>query len=272
MNKDVYFSCSALPEVNGHALRAMTPDSDGAYDCIVGAVGVPTRANVIYDTESLVSAMSDPTSRFNICLKDSNLAGEYGHPDLHGKNDLDRLSRIEEKNISHYFTKIWIGDDVTVGGMTGKLIRAKVVPTGPYGDTLRKQLEDPHHNTAFSIRSICMPMTGPDNRYEYRRVEMVVTFDAVFAPGFEVATKRYVPSTESFSEIKVSQNDLMKVINTHSEGCEADIMLSRQSVFKIFGTDRLYSCLGQQYRKSTRYNELYSERHGSIPAAALCYR
>lgn len=204
------FHVSAMDTLNGHKLTAHEPDSEGFFTVVVGCYGVPTRANVIYDPESLVASMTDSTSRFNICLKDGNLAGEYGHPVIESDKDINRLFRIDEKYMSHYFKSVWTGDPITINGMEAVPIMAKVKPYGPYGDVLEKSLRDPSHNTAFSIRSLCLPMKGPKPEYEYRKVQVVITYDAVSAPGYEIASKRYVSGTESFEQT-VPINELKKM-------------------------------------------------------------
>lgn len=227
------FSCSALPTTNGHSVKGLTPDNNGCYDVVLGCVGAPTRANVIYESKSLIHAMDDPTSRFNICLKDGNLFGEWGHPVIKGKDDIPRLMRIDEKYISHVFNKIWVDETpITLHGKEGYPIRALVKPCGPYGDVLEKSLRDPMINTAFSIRSLCLPGTGPDPKYEYRNVQMVVTFDAVNAPGFEMATKRYNSASMESFECNVGRDDLSDVI-VKNNGMESS-MLSDKDICKIF--------------------------------------
>ena len=70
MDNNLRFTCGEIGTVNGHTIKALTPDENGAYTVVVGALEIPTRNNVVYDSDSLIRAMSDPTSRFNICLKD----------------------------------------------------------------------------------------------------------------------------------------------------------------------------------------------------------
>ena len=227
------FSCSALPTTNGHSVKGLTPDSNGCYDVVLGCVGAPTRANVIYESQSLIRAMDDINSRFNICLKDGNLFGEWGHPVIKGKEDIPRLMRIDEKYISHVFNKIWVDDTpIILHGKEGYPIRALVKPCGPYGEVLEKSLRDPMINTAFSIRSLCLPGTGPDPKYEYRVVQMVVTFDAVNAPGFEMATKRYNSASMESFECNIERRDLDNVITTNS-GMESS-MLTDNDIHKLF--------------------------------------
>lgn len=226
------FACSALPSINGYTLKANTPDSEGCYEVIVGCIGIPTRNDVIYDPDSVVAAMSDPSSRFNICLRDGNLAGEWGHPRVETKEDLNRLLYIDEKQISHYFRSIWIDEKpIKINGQEAFPIRAKVKPAGPYGKYLEDSLRDPCINTSFSIRSLCAPISGPDQRYTYRKVEYLVTFDAVFAPGFEITSKRYAIGNES---LEVDTNDLARAIFQNKEaGLEGLNMLTDSDVRRL---------------------------------------
>jgi len=231
------FSCGELKTMNGHTIKAIEPDENGFYECVVGAVGIPTRNNVVYDTESLIQAMDDPAARFNICLKDGCLAGEYGHPVINTREDIPRLLRIDEHYISHYFGKIWIDNTpVMVNNKPGYRIKALVKPYGPYGEILRKSFEDPCHNTSFSIRSLCLPMTGPEPQYEYRKVQLVVTFDAVHAPGFEITNKRYV-GNESFSEMNVDRKDLEDAIV--ATGMESAPMITDADIHRLYNEREL---------------------------------
>ena len=229
------FSCSTLPVINGHALKSCTPDENGCYEVIVGCIGVPTRNNVIYEPESVVEAMADVNSRFNICLRDGNLAGEYGHPRVQSKDDLERLLLIDEKLISHYFRKIWIGEKpIMISGQEAFPIRALVKPAGPYGKYLEESLRDPCINTAFSIRSICTPTSGPDSRYTYRSVQYLVTFDAVFAPGFEITSKRYAVGGNESLEMDIAGSDLLNASRKNMvAGCEGINMLTDADVRKL---------------------------------------
>ena len=237
------FSCAALSTYNDHTVKALEPDENGCYPAVLGCVGAPTRAGVIYDPKSLIGAMSDPNSRFNICLRDGNLFGEWGHPDIYSNNqeDIRRLLKIDESKQSHLFTKIWVDEEpVMMHGIPAYPIRALVKPCGPYGAYLEKSLRDPSINTSFSIRSLCTPGTGPDSKYEYRNVQLVVTFDAVGAPGYEIASKRYAAGNESFEEINVERKDLDRIVESHA-GME-DIMLTDRDIGRIYHDTRVNVC------------------------------
>lgn len=262
------FSCGALPSYNGHSLKSLTADENGCYDAVLGCVGAPTRANVIYEADSLVKAMNDPDSRFNICLKDGNLFGEWGHPVINGQKDIPRLMRIDEKYISHLFTKIWIDDvPVNMHGVNAYPIRAKVKPCGPYGEVLEKSLRDPMINTAFSIRSLCLPSTGP-GAYEYRKVQIVVTFDAVNAPGFEIASKRYVNGNESF-EVNISKQEMTDAVAS----CGMEAMMITDKQIKKFYNEKDYKINGRLVATDITGDSSVLGADGNIGSAAdLLYR
>lgn len=237
------FVCGIMETMNGRSLRALTPDANGAYTICIGAIDIPTRNDIWYDTESLLSCMNDTSSRFNICLKDGCLAGEWGHPVVKTREDMDRLIRIDESKVSHYFHKIWIDTDhpVTIKdrsgvSYTGYPIMAKVKPYGPYGRYLEDSLRDPCHNTSFSIRSVCIRGSGPNPRFEYRHVKILVTWDAVHAPGYEVTNKRYA-GLEDF-KMDFSRQDLEKALAS-SMGMEAVTMVTDKDVLKLFAEDDL---------------------------------
>lgn len=268
------FSCSTLPVINGHALKSCTPDENGCYEVIVGCIGVPTRNNVIYEPESVVEAMADVNSRFNICLRDGNLAGEYGHPRVQSKDDLERLLLIDEKLISHYFRKIWIGEKpIMISGQEAFPIRALVKPAGPYGKYLEESLRDPCINTAFSIRSICTPTSGPDSRYTYRSVQYLVTFDAVFAPGFEITSKRYAVGGNESLEMDIAGSDLLNASRKNMvAGCEGINMLTDADVNRLLGI-RTYSIGNEVIGTRVVGKNALMDQHGNfISAASVLYR
>lgn len=220
MGSRYQFSCSAMPIINGHKLDIVKPDENGFYDLCIGCIGAPTRRGVIYEPESLIKAMENPNGGFNIGLRDGNLIGEAGHPVVEKKGpdgksyyDFARLFELDPKCESHYFASVYIPEDVfMIDGKETQIIRAKLKPSGPYADALLRSIQDPCHNTAFSIRSLCDEM-GMKDGYQYRKVIHVVTFDSVPIPGITSATKRYAnrAAIESM-EIPVNMDELERTI------------------------------------------------------------
>ena len=81
MTNDIYFVAETAMSDNGRKLSALTPDEEGYFCGIPMAVlGIPTRNNTQYETDSIVNAISNPETTFNQRLRDGELFGEHGHP------------------------------------------------------------------------------------------------------------------------------------------------------------------------------------------------
>ncbi len=248
MNPNFKFSCGELDTINGYKLKAITPDENGFYTICVGCIGAPTQNSVIYDPESTIAAMNDSTSRFNISLREGYLQGEWGHPVVDDPRDpaqMARLLRIDEHYISHYFGKIWVDHETPVtldNGEKAYRIMAKVKPAGPYGAYLEKSLQDPHANTSFSVRCVCLPMTGPRRDCQYRKVALMVTFDAVHAPGFAVANKRYsnVAGMECWNEYDFDK-DVVNVALDRAVGMESGLMVNKDNLRRLYKQKEIYT-------------------------------
>lgn len=264
------FSVGILESLNGYKLKGIEPDERGFFPMVIGCIGIPTRAGVIYDPPSLVAAMKDTASRFNICLRDGNLKGEYGHPVIERKEDIPRLLRIDEHYISHYFGEIRVDSNpIIIKGMEALPIRAKVKPTGPYGQFLEKELRDPYQNTSFSIRSLCLPMNGPDAAYEYRKVQMVITFDAVHAPGYDITSKRYVNGSESL-EMDVTKMDLTRAVAS-GDGMES-FMLTDNDIKKLYN-DKDITLRGKSMGTDLVGSKSFMDNQGNLRSVnSLVYR
>ena len=279
------FSCGILPTYNGGTLKAIKPDADGFYEVCVGEIGdnAITRGGVSYDAQSLIDCMSDPNSRFNICLRDGNLCGEYGHPVCEKREDIPRLLRIDEHYKSHYFKKIFVSPNlIEHNGQKVQLIMGLLKPCGPFGDILKAELEDPCHNTSFSIRTLCLPISGPDPNIQYRKVQLMITFDAVHAPGYDLTSKRHsqVAGTESFDynrfakpkELEVFKSDLESCVEYGRTGTEALTMVTDADIHRLF-LGNVKHINGQPTVAATAGDRSIVNMAGNFGAAAdLIYR
>lgn len=209
---NVQFSIQTLQTDSGGSLKGVKPNSDGVYcDVPVAVVGLPSRNRAVYDMETTLAAMSDPSTRFYKNLAEGNLEGEWGHPKLPPvMTKADKMSAvmrtitIDRECVSHYFTKIRT-EEARDGQYV--VVYADVVPFGPYGKYLVESFADPKRNTCFSLRSLTSdPTPMPDGNVK-KRMKLLVTFDAVDGPGFEMAGKRYMPGTESY---EISDEQLLE--------------------------------------------------------------
>jgi len=251
---NVVFSVQTLRTDSGGTLKCVKPNSDGVYcDVPVAVVGIPSRNRAVYDMQSTLAAMSDPSTRFYKNLSEGNLEGEWGHPELSPImtkqdkiNAIMRTLKIDRSMVSHYFTKIR-----TEQSRDGQfvIVYADVVCFGPYGKYLEQSFADPKRNTCFSLRSLTSdPSPLPDGN-TIKKMKLLVTFDAVDGPGFEMAGKRYMNIDNESYEIEDSQlieasvneiiqfPDFAKVVGYES--------ITSQEILDIFEADKV--CIEREF-------------------------
>lgn len=256
-----------LSVINGHKLSGIRPDDQGFYTMCIGCIGIPTRAGVFYIPESVLASITNPSAKFAVTIKDGNACGEWGHPDCEkvneatGKLEVDyaRLFKIDENNISHYFSRIWTGDEFQTDKGVATPIMAKVKPMGPKGSFLKEALDDPYFNASFSIRSLCERVDVPGSQFVHKKVLSLVTFDAVHAPGFDITSKRYSQiGAESLDVDLYKLRDAMD----RNPGMEAATMLDRELIDGLIARDKEIAKYGRTSFITT---------DGYKPAASLIY-
>lgn len=266
--KNLKFCCEALPVIDGYTLKALHPNEEGFYEVNIMGLECPSRNRVTYDSESLLAAMADPEGCFYKTLREGQLPGEYGHPILSNPQDLARIILLDPKSQSHYFNKVWLDDKpVRIDGHETYILKAWIKPFGPFKANLKDQLEDPHLNNSFSLRSICTSM-GSRNGLEHRKVMTVVTFDSVIAGGFTCASKRYV-SQEDFS-VTCTEKDLTAAVA--SMAGNENIMLTKEEVERLFDSGKdIIQIAGNEYVMDGDLS-LCSSKGERLSLASLCFR
>lgn len=181
----------------------MTPDSDGYYTVVVGALNSFNSAGEFYTAKDVVQ-LFDNSSHFQRRIKSGALYAELGHPkkqlDQSMEQFYNRVVSIEETNICGHFSEIWL--DFQFGKTHPELgnheliaIMAKVKPAGAKANALQLAFDNPKQNAAFSIRGLT------ENKYVNNRVERrltnIITFDHVTEPGISIADKIMAPGLES---------------------------------------------------------------------------
>lgn len=193
------FACTALNGVN--KTGNLKPDASGYYTLVLGALGIENSMGDVYDVQSgekCLKSSPDLLARIN----EGKLRAEWGHPlQQPGQTRRDyflRLLRIEEKNVCAHIREFQIDDSGSVKDKNGQSIVSiigKVKPEGPYGQYLAEQLENPHANCCFSIRSFTRDIKMPNGRY-VKHLDEVVTWDAVNDCGLKPANKFDSPALE----------------------------------------------------------------------------
>lgn len=180
----------------------LTPDSDGYYTVVVGALNSYNSAGEFYTAKDTVQ-LFDNSSHFQRRIKSGALYAELGHPkkqlDQSMESFYNRVVSIEETNICGHFSEIWL--DFNFGKEHPELnspeliaIMAKVKPAGAKANALQLAFDNPKQNAAFSIRGLT------ENKYVNNRVERrltnIITFDHVTEPGISIADKIMAPGLE----------------------------------------------------------------------------
>ena len=192
MSKISFDISSALMSPNNQ--KSLKPDKDGVYRGIPFMVLGKVSANKKeYEINSMVEAIADPKSMFYRKLVSGQLEGEWWHP-LTGNDEaaLTRIVKIERNNVSHHIHRVYTGEPTEQGHI---IVYGDIEPTGPYGQYLKESLENPRMNTAFSLRSLVSTLGEKDGIVK-QRVIVLVTIDAVDAPGYAEASKVHVGGFE----------------------------------------------------------------------------
>jgi hypothetical protein len=146
-------------------------------------------------------------------LKAGNLKGEVGHPKyLPGMTRdqyYNRNMKIYETNTCFHIRDIILEPTDIDSGYDGDkvvMIKGWIKPSGPKGDALKKDLDNPDVNVNFSIRSFTK--NEVISGVTVKRIAQVVVWDWVTEPGIPYATKWKSLGIESIDRFDMSIEDL----------------------------------------------------------------
>nr|UVX43090.1 MAG: Prohead core protein serine protease [Bacteriophage sp.] len=200
-NDKVVFSGGTLIGANqGGTLKK---NEHGYYEVVLGALDV-FNSNGQYYPLGPAKALFEASSAFMRRLKNKALRAEYGHPKRDGMPLMeyaDRLTRIDERMVCCHIHDVWLETSKVKNaeGRTVIAIMGLICPTGPYGEVLRQQLENPNENVCFSIRAVTHD-EYVRGRYE-KQIREIISWDYVNEPGISVANKFSSPSLESIDTV-----------------------------------------------------------------------
>lgn len=191
MGKSVVFS-TAKPQGNNTKLEQ---DENGYYLVILGALNVFNEHGLYYMEDGVKDLVKDQSTEFYRRLTRGYLKGEVNHPvwepGMSKDQYMARCMAISKDRVSHHIRELIFEEtDIDSGGPNGKkmiLIKGWVKPSGPRGDELKKDLDDPEINVPFSIRSFTLDdMTSKPIK---KVIKVMITFDWVDEPGIQRANK-----------------------------------------------------------------------------------
>lgn len=184
--------------------KSIKPDKNGIYKGLpLLVLGKVSQNNKEYEINSMIDAISNPKSLFYRKLVAGQLEGEWWHP-LTGNDEsaLTRIAKIERNNVSHHIHRVYTGAATEQGHV---IVYGDIEPTGPYGPHLKESLENPRINTAFSLRSLVSNL-GEEDGVIKQRVIVLVTVDAVDAPGYAEASKVNIAQEGMSYEIDLNKH------------------------------------------------------------------
>ena len=223
MNDQIVFSYVRTGAEN----KQIKKDDKGYYFITLGAFNAYNRSGAFYLMDGVRDLVENKSSSLNRRIRDGYLKGEAGHPNYEtGMSKVEfyeRNLKIEQTRISHHIRDIVFTDTKTPCGMPGKgnivLVQAWLKPDGPMGDALKKSLDDPEQNVAFSIR--CFTKDEMVNGTVIKQVVQIVTWDWVVEPGMKMANKFDTLNLESLDFTPISLRSLREYNNELSISTEA---------------------------------------------------
>lgn len=230
MNDQIVFSYVRTGAEN----KQIKKDDKGYYFITLGAFNAYNRSGAFYLMDGVRDLVENKSSSLNRRIRDGYLKGEAGHPNYEtGMSKVEfyeRNLKIEQTRISHHIRDIVFTDTKTPCGMPGKgnivLVQAWLKPDGPMGDALKKSLDDPEQNVAFSIR--CFTKDEMVNGTVIKQVVQIVTWDWVVEPGMKMANKFDTLNLESLDFTPISLRSLREYNNELSistESADINVML-----------------------------------------------
>lgn len=191
MSKKITFS-TAKPQGSNTKLQQ---DENGYYLVILGGLNIFNEHGLFYMDEGVNELVKDESTTFFRRLTRGYLNGEVNHPKwepgMSKEQYMARCQLIDKDRVSHHIKELIFEEtDIDVGAPNGKkviLIKGWVKPSGPRGDELKKDLDDPDINVPFSIRSFTLDdySTKPVTKV----IKQLITFDWVDEPGIQRANK-----------------------------------------------------------------------------------
>lgn len=238
----------------------LTPDSDGYYEVVVGALNTYNSAGEYYTAEGAI-ALFENSSHLMRRIKNGALYAELGHPKkapgMSMEQFYSRVVSIEETNICGHFSELRL--DFKFGEKHPELnnkdliaVVAKVKPAGPKANALQIALENPKQNAAFSVRGLT------ENKYKNGRVERrltnIICYDHVTEPGVAVSDKYMAPGLEHRVALENHLNELTDV--TVDKSTLTRVLKSNMSIVGMESNRELFTDILKTIDTKPKINKL----------------
>ncbi len=239
--KCVEYGCTALMGTN--KVGNLKKDEKGYYEVLLGALDVYNSGQAWYPATQKARTLFEDSGLLQRRIKDGALRGEYGHPKRQtGQSMQDYLLRcmtIEETLQAFHIKSVRLDDSLIKGPDGRKVVAiiAKILPSGPYGPALERQLNNPDENVCFSIRALT------DDKYVrgelQKELKQIVTWDYVNEPGLWPAKKWHSPTLECFAgdTLMVTTDIISSLATAQSRGMVSmeSLALSLEDLMESLG-------------------------------------
>lgn len=180
----------------------LKPDANGYYELVLGAFDYFNSQNAWYELEPFKALLLSSSALMRRVNRGA-LRSEYGHPrftpNMSKRDIILRVLDIHEDKTCAHIKSIALDEQRVISkGQKVAAVIGMVKPSGPMGDALAEQLENPDENVCFSIRSLTDDSRNSAGTV-IKKIKEAVTWDYVNEPGIDVATKYHAPSLEKFS-------------------------------------------------------------------------
>lgn len=186
--------------------KVLEQDANGYYRVTLGALDAFNASGDFYLKDGITELIENESHSLARRLKAGYLKGEAGHPvfetGMTKAEFFSRNLRIHQPLVSHHIREIILTPTNQPSGLPGRgnvvLIEGWIKPSGIHGDALKKDLDNPECNVAFSIRSFTQDtVIGGVN---IKKLAQIVTWDWVVEPGIQLANKFTKLSSEHLSD------------------------------------------------------------------------
>lgn len=256
----ISYVCEALTGSN--KVGKLQCDAAGYYEMCIGGFNVENAGQSFYPMLEQVKGIFTESSSLMRRVKTGQQRSEYGHPKRQPGESMAsymaRCNRIEETLVCATINKLDLDELEVRDARSGRkmiAVIARLKPSGPYGDSLAKQLENPEENVAFSVRSFTDDRLGPDGR-NWKHIRNIVTWDYVTEPGIAIATKYNTPSLESHQDLIVDPREI-----------DDAIRLIKSNPFSMESSDNLQT-LEETARMIRRNSGPKTQHRGELPIYA----
>jgi len=203
----IVYQCNVLQGIN--KVGDLKKLDNGYFEVRLGALGAFNSQGWLY-SEPEGRRLIEGSGGLMRMMDTARLRGECGHPRFRaGMSQLEwfgRVNDIYEPNVCVHIRRIRLEPGVDEKGRAVTMVVGEVKSSGKESVWLDKQLENPHEDVCFSIRSFTEDKVVGGVKTKF--LKKIVTWDNVNEPGIAKSSKYGTASLESLGGSDLPQAEL----------------------------------------------------------------